>query len=109
LSVRLNAMVVAVLGMLGGFLTPILLSTGQDNPLGLFVYIALLDIGLPDVDGYELARQLRELPNWRNVKLLAVTGYGQDSDRARSQEAGFDLHLVKPISMTTLETVLAAE
>ena len=46
LAVRLNALVVAVLGMLGGFLTPILLSTGQDNPLGLFGYIAILDVGL---------------------------------------------------------------
>ncbi len=46
LAVRLNALVVAILGMLGGFLTPILLSTGQDNPLGLFGYIAILDAGL---------------------------------------------------------------
>ena len=46
LAVRLNALVVAILGMLGGFLTPVLLSTGQDNPLGLFGYIAILDVGL---------------------------------------------------------------
>ena len=46
LAVRLNALVVAILGMLGGFLTPVLLSTGQDNPLGLFGYIAILDAGL---------------------------------------------------------------
>jgi uncharacterized membrane protein len=46
LAVRLNGLVVAVLGIAGGFLTPVLLSTGQDYPLGLFVYVALLDIGL---------------------------------------------------------------
>jgi hypothetical protein len=65
LAVRLNAMVIAVLGLAGGFLTPVLLSTGQDNPLGLFVYIALLDIGL-------LAIACRQ--RWNTLALLGAIG-----------------------------------
>jgi CheY-like chemotaxis protein len=68
--------------------------------------VALLDIGLPAMDGYELARRLRDLPSWRGVKLLALTGYGQNMDRARSREVGFDDHLIKPIDLATLEKAL---
>jgi signal transduction histidine kinase/DNA-binding response OmpR family regulator len=68
--------------------------------------VALLDIGLPAMDGYELARRLRDLPSWRSVKLLALTGYGQNMDRARSREVGFDDHLIKPIDLPTLEKFL---
>ena len=68
----------------------------------------LLDIGLPDIDGYEVARRLREQPRTKDVRLIAVTGYGQDSDRQRSQEAGFDHHLVKPVEAEKLEDLLAA-
>jgi signal transduction histidine kinase len=68
--------------------------------------IALVDIGLPTIDGYELARRLRALPSWRGVKMLALTGYGQDSDRERSRAAGFDQHLVKPIGLSTIERYL---
>ncbi len=57
----------------------------------------LLDIGLPGMDGYEVARRLRQDENLRGLKLIAVSGYGQESDRRRSQEAGFDEHLVKPV------------
>lgn len=67
----------------------------------------LLDIGLPDIDGYEVARRLREQPRTKRVTLIAVTGYGQDSDRQRSQEAGFDHHLVKPVEAEKLEDLLA--
>ena len=67
----------------------------------------LLDIGLPDIDGYEVARRLREQPRTKDVTLIAVTGYGQDSDRQRSQEAGFDHHLVKPVEAQKLEDMLA--
>jgi signal transduction histidine kinase/DNA-binding response OmpR family regulator len=70
--------------------------------------VALLDIGLPVMDGYELARRLRALPAWRGVKLLALTGYGQSADRARSIDVGFDHHLVKPIDLATLERYLPA-
>ncbi|HVF60508.1 MAG TPA: GAF domain-containing protein [Thermoanaerobaculia bacterium] len=64
--------------------------------------VALLDIGLPLMDGYELARELREQAAGRPLRLIAVTGYGQESDRARSRAAGFDSHQVKPIGMETL-------
>jgi len=64
---------------------------------------AVLDLGLPIMDGYELARRLRALPSWAHVKLLALTGYGQDVDRVRSKDAGFAEHLVKPIDLETLE------
>ena len=57
----------------------------------------LLDIGLPGMDGYEVARRLRQDENLRGLTLIAVSGYGQESDRRRSNEAGFDQHLVKPV------------
>jgi CheY-like chemotaxis protein len=67
----------------------------------------MLDIGLPDMDGYEVARRLRQLPETKDVRLIAMTGFGQDSDRQRSQEAGFDLHLVKPVAPEKLQELLA--
>jgi CheY-like chemotaxis protein len=66
----------------------------------------LLDIGLPGMDGYEVARRLREQPQHRGLLLVAITGYGQDDDRVRSREAGFDHHLVKPVDPETLSHVL---
>jgi len=59
--------------------------------------IVLCDIGLPGLDGYGVARELRLNPTTARVRLLAITGYGSDEDRRRSQQAGFDLHLVKPV------------
>jgi CheY-like chemotaxis protein len=67
----------------------------------------LLDIGLPGMDGYEVARQLRQQPQTKDVWLIALTGYGQDSDRQRAQEAGFDHHLVKPVERQKLQNLLA--
>ncbi len=64
--------------------------------------VVLLDIGLPGLDGYELARQLREQPDFGSRVLVALTGYGQEEDRRRSKEAGFDFHLVKPVDPETL-------
>jgi signal transduction histidine kinase/ActR/RegA family two-component response regulator len=69
--------------------------------------VCLLDLGLPDMDGAELARQLRARPETARALLVAVTGYGQESDRARTREAGFDHHLVKPIDLDRLQAVLA--
>jgi len=69
--------------------------------------VCLLDIGLPDMDGNELARHLRAQPETARAMLVAVTGYGQDSDRRRALEAGFDHHLVKPIDLQALEELLA--
>ena len=68
--------------------------------------IALLDIGLPVMDGYELASRLREQPALHGIKLIAVTGYGQEADRDRSRAAGFDAHLVKPVNLDRLQDLL---
>jgi CheY-like chemotaxis protein len=68
--------------------------------------VCLLDIGLPDMDGAELARRLRAMPETAGALLVAVTGYGQESDRARTRDAGFDHHLVKPIDLDRLQAVL---
>jgi signal transduction histidine kinase/CheY-like chemotaxis protein len=68
--------------------------------------VGLLDIGLPVVDGYELARRLLQMPGLDGLYLVAVTGYGLDTDRERSQKAGFRAHLVKPIAPTVLEELL---
>ena len=67
---------------------------------------AILDIGLPSMDGYELARQLRSFPELTGLRLIALTGYGRASDRARSKEAGFDHHLVKPVVPEALLALL---
>jgi CheY-like chemotaxis protein/two-component sensor histidine kinase len=61
--------------------------------------MAILDIGLPVMDGYELAARLRQTPGLERVRLIAVTGYGQKSDRERSAAAGFDQHIVKPVDV----------
>ncbi|HVL75475.1 MAG TPA: response regulator, partial [Noviherbaspirillum sp.] len=68
--------------------------------------VLLLDIGLPDMDGYTLARRLRAMPATRHALLIAVTGYGQAEDRERSREAGFDFHLVKPVDTARLAELL---
>lgn len=65
-----------------------------------------LDIGLPRIDGYEVARLLRADPAFQTTRIIAVTGYGQEADRRRSQEAGFDQHLLKPIDPLFLESLL---
>ena len=69
-------------------------------------HVALLDIGLPVMDGYELAERLRELPGMATLRLYAVTGYAQQSDRDRSRAAGFDRHFVKPLDVDVLDSVL---
>jgi signal transduction histidine kinase len=70
--------------------------------------VALLDIGMPKLDGYEVARRIRAQPWGARITLVALTGWGQDSDRRRSQEAGFDSHLVKPLDLDKLTDLLAA-
>jgi PAS domain S-box-containing protein len=69
--------------------------------------VAFLDIGLPGINGYELAQQLRNEPGLEEVLLVALTGYGQEGDRRRAREAGFDEHLTKPTRFDTLQRVLA--
>ena len=70
---------------------------------------ALVDIGLPGMDGYELARRWRATPAGENLTLVAMTGYGRAEDRAAAREAGFDVHLVKPAELSELEDLLASE
>jgi len=69
--------------------------------------VALLDIGMPRLDGYEVARRIRAQEWGKSVTLVALTGWGQESDRRRSQEAGFDTHLVKPLDLDRLTALLA--
>ena len=69
--------------------------------------VVLLDLGLPGMDGYEVARQLREKPEMKRTYLVAVTGWGQSTDRQKSKETGFDRHLVKPVNVSLLAQLLA--
>ena len=84
----------------------------EDGPSALAVFnrtpldVAIVDIGLPGMDGYELARQIRSAPEGRNVTLIALTGYGLPDDRKRSRAAGFDRHLVKPVAPEDLEQAM---
>ncbi len=69
--------------------------------------VAVLDIGLPGIDGYEVARRLRADAATRAIRLIAVTGYGLPDDQRRVMEAGFDQHLVKPVQIERLLEALA--
>ncbi len=86
--------------------------TAHDGPAALEVAqafrprVLLLDIGLPGMDGYELARRVRSLPGFEDALLIAITGYGQAEDRDRARAAGFDHHLVKPVDASTLYGLL---
>ena len=79
---------------------------GIDAALRLEPDVALVDIGLPKVDGYEVARRVREQLGTRPM-LIAISGYGRSEDKKRSREAGFDVHLVKPVETTELARVLS--
>jgi two-component system CheB/CheR fusion protein len=68
--------------------------------------VALVDIGLPGMNGYEVAQRLRQGEHGRDMLIVAQTGWGQDTDRKRSQDAGFDYHLVKPVAVEALEGIL---
>jgi CheY-like chemotaxis protein len=65
-----------------------------------------LDIGLPGMDGYQVAERLRELPQGKDAILIAITGYGHDDDRRRSRRAGIDHHLVKPVAPDALRCLI---
>lgn len=77
-------------------------SVANDPPELIF-----LDIGLPRLNGYEVCRRIRELPGGNEIVIVALTGWGQEDDRRRSTDAGFDFHLVKPIDLATMEELLA--
>ena len=79
---------------------------GVEAALRLQPDVALVDIGLPLFDGYEVARQIRAHPEVSSVRLIAITGYGSSADRARSAAAGFDLHLTKPVDPDELTRIL---
>jgi two-component system CheB/CheR fusion protein len=68
--------------------------------------LVLLDIGLPGMDGYEVARRCRQDADTRRITLVAMTGYGKEEDRRRSREAGFNAHLVKPVDLEDLQVLL---
>jgi CheY-like chemotaxis protein len=70
--------------------------------------LVISDLALPHMDGYELARRLRVVPGLATLPIVALTGYGQESDKQRAKEAGFDFHLVKPVSLEALQHLLAA-
>ena len=68
--------------------------------------VIFIDIGLPGMSGHEVARAIRNLSGYEDLLLVAMTGYGQPEDRRRSREAGFDVHLVKPVGLKALEDLL---
>jgi CheY-like chemotaxis protein len=70
--------------------------------------LVLLDLGMPGMDGYEVARRLRAERGGESVAIAALTGWGQDEDRSRTREAGFDHHLVKPADLEALQRLLRA-
>jgi len=103
-------MLAIVLGELGHRV-----KVANDGPQALVVAaeldpeIAVLDLGLPVMDGYELASRLLELYGARGIRLVAITGYGQNEDRERTRSAGFHLHLVKPVDLKELQAALSSK
>jgi signal transduction histidine kinase/ActR/RegA family two-component response regulator len=96
-----------LLGMLG--LTTHVANSGQAALEALAAFkpsVVFLDIGMPVIDGHEVARRIRAQPEWQGLTLVAMTGWGQDEDRRRSQSAGFDHHLIKPVDVRALEALL---
>jgi CheY-like chemotaxis protein len=81
---------------------------GLEKVLAVQPDVAIVDIGLPKLDGYEVARQVRARLDGRSPRLIAVTGYGQPEDRRRALEAGFDHHLAKPVRADELSRLLRA-
>ncbi len=69
--------------------------------------VVVMDVGLPEMDGCEVARRMRGMPELAGVRLVALTGYGRDEDRQRTRDAGFDHHLVKPVDFDELERTVA--
>jgi CheY-like chemotaxis protein len=84
----------------------------HDGPAAILVadefapHVALLDIGLPVMDGYELATRLRDSRRGEQLRLVAITGYGQSADRERAASVGFDAHLVKPVDLDRIARLL---
>jgi CheY-like chemotaxis protein len=83
-------------------------TTGVRAALELEPDVALIDLGLPDLDGYEVARRIRAGLNGKPMTLIALTGYGAPEDRRLTTEAGFDFHLVKPVQSSELTQIFEA-
>jgi CheY-like chemotaxis protein len=81
--------------------------TALDEVNGFCPHVVLLDLGMPGMDGLETASRIRALPTGKDLSLIAVTGWGQDEDRQRTEAAGFVAHFVKPIKINQLEALLA--
>jgi CheY-like chemotaxis protein len=107
-----NAAAATMLALLLGRLGAARVETAADGAAAVSLAselrpdLILLDIGLPGMDGYQVARELRARRELDSAVLVALTGYGQEQDRRRSREAGFDEHLVKPASVDDLKRVL---
>jgi CheY-like chemotaxis protein len=71
--------------------------------------IIFMDIAMPNMDGYETVKKLKQKPGCERAKVIALTGYGQKEDRERSFEAGFDAHLVKPVTIADIEKILSTQ
>jgi CheY-like chemotaxis protein len=82
--------------------------TGLAAALDFRPDVVLLDIGLPELNGWKVAKRIRQQPILHDIVLVAMTGYGQKADRQHSQRAGFDHHLVKPVDFGKLRQILAA-
>jgi CheY-like chemotaxis protein len=82
---------------------------GIDIALSKHPEIAIIDIGLPGMDGYAVARALKQQPQTSTIRLIALTGYGTGEDRQRALDAGFDLHLTKPVAFEQLCAALGTE
>ncbi|MBC7946045.1 MAG: response regulator [Burkholderiales bacterium] len=86
-------------------------ATSGEEGVGLASSLApefvLIDIGLPDIDGYEVARRLRSNPATSRLRLIAITGYGMQEDRRSALAAGFDEHLAKPVELESLKALLS--
>ena len=103
-----NLKITAALIRRAGFLTG-MAETAEDALKQIAVDLPDLivtDLRLPGMDGLEVARQMRKDNKLKDVLLIALTGYGQDDDRRRSEEAGFNAHLVKPVDLATLQELL---
>jgi CheY-like chemotaxis protein len=79
--------------------------SGLEQALALHLDVVIVDLGLPGLDGYQVARRIRDAGR-TDLVLIAVTGYGQLEDRIRSSEAGFDAHITKPVNPTALDVLL---
>jgi CheY-like chemotaxis protein len=70
--------------------------------------VILMDIGMPGMSGYDVARRIREQPQYDHIKLVALTGWGQEKDRLLSRESGFDHHLTKPVDFKVLKGLITS-